>query len=91
MPRKPPARPDSDPTEAPPFVPDREHVVGRLAEMLDQLRRADTWPWRPSRERLNRETVWPYLLGFLPEAEAEQWRTRLEAEARRLDQDHDED
>jgi len=86
MPRKPPASPGSDPAAPPPFVPDRDHVIARLTEMLEQLRAADSWPWRPSRERLNRETVWPYLLGFLPEAEAAVWRADLEAEANRLDQ-----
>jgi hypothetical protein len=29
--------------------------------------------------------VWPYLLGLLPEAEAADWRRKLDAEAERLE------
>src|SRR4051794_34261190 len=63
----------------------REHVLNRLVEMLADMRAAEHWPWSETRVTLNRETVWPYLLRFLPEDEAARWRADLDAEAARLD------
>lgn len=63
----------------------REHVLNRLVEMLADMRGAQAWPWSETRVTLNRETVWPYLLRLLPEADARRWRADLDAEAERLD------
>lgn len=61
-----------------------EHVRNRLVEMIEAMRGVDAWPWSASRTKLFRETVWPYLLGLLPEDEAAVWKAKLDAEAARL-------
>lgn len=68
-----------------PYQVKPEHVRNRLVDMVEAMRGAEAWPWSPSRTKLFRETVWPYLLGLLPEDEAADWRGKLEAEAARLD------
>lgn len=62
-----------------------EHVRNRLIAMVEAMQGADAWPWSASRTKLFRETVWPYLLGLLPEAEAADWRAKLDVEAARLE------
>ncbi len=75
---------ESEP-QAPRYEVKPAHVRSRLIEMVDAMRGADAWPWSASRTKLFRETVWPYLLSLLPEAEASDWRAKLDAEAIRLD------
>lgn len=68
------------------YVPKPEHVRSGLIEALAAMRGAAAWPWAGSQLKLQRETVWPYLIRLLPEREeAERWRTDLAAEAARLD------
>ena len=76
---------DAPAAAAPAYQVKREHVVNRLVEMLADMRRAERWPWSETRVKLNRETVWPYLLRLLPEDEAARWRADLDREAERLD------
>lgn len=74
------------PAETPAYVPDPQHVRNRLVSMTGAMERAESWPWAPSTVRLYRETVWPQLLEKLgDDAEAEEWRGRIEAQAARLD------
>lgn len=68
-----------------PYEVNPEHVRNRLVDMVDAMHEAEAWPWSGSRTKLFRETVWPYLLNLLPEDEAADWRSRLDAEAARLD------
>ena len=68
-----------------PYQVKPEHVRNRLVDMVETMRGASAWPWSASRVKLFRETVWPYLLGLLDEAEAPDWRAKLDAEAARLD------
>ena len=57
-----------------------------LAEALERMRAAQTWPWSGSWLKLQRESSWPYLIRLLPDPEeAERWRADLAAEAARLD------
>ncbi len=68
------------------YVPDAQHVRNRLEDMLGLMQGAAIWPWPAVTVRLYRETVWPYLLGLLPDAaEAAHWRALIEAEASRID------
>jgi hypothetical protein len=83
----PSAQPDLFGDPSPPaYVPDPRHVRNRLIEMVGKMEAARSWPWEPSTVRLYRETVWPYLVARLADAdEAAEWRGRIEAEAERLD------
>jgi hypothetical protein len=69
----------------PPYQVKPQHVRNRLIDMVETMQGAQAWPWPASRTKLFRQTVWPYLLGLLPQAEAADWRARLDAEAARLD------
>ena len=61
-------------------------VRARLMDMLAKMRAAASWPWKASTVETYRETLWPSLLGKLPDKdEAARWRAEIEAEARRLD------
>ena len=63
-----------------------QDVADKLHAFLDKMRAAASWPWKASTVSNYRETVWPSLLGKLPDkAEAAQFRADIEAEAARLD------
>ena len=69
-----------------PWVPNPQHVRNRLQDMLDTMRVAESWPWKPSRVRHYRNSTWPYLYERLHDTEeAAGWRSEIEAEAARLD------
>lgn len=68
-----------------PYQVKPQHVRNRLIDMVETMQGAQAWPWSPSRTKLFRETVWPYLLDLLPPDEAVDWRAQLDAEAARLD------
>lgn len=75
----------AEPSGPAPYQVKPQHVRNRLIDMVETLSGAQAWPWSTSRTKLFRETVWPYLLALLPEAEAADWRAKLDAETARLD------
>lgn len=77
---------DDAPAGPVPYEVKPDHVRNRLIDMLDAMRGVEAWPWSASRTKLFRETVWPYLLGLLPEDEAADWRGKFDRETARLDE-----
>ncbi len=74
------------PAPPPPYVPKPQHVRNRFIDFLAQLRQAEAWPWDESQMEIYRARVWPYLYERLPDqAEAAEWKRKLDAEAARLD------
>ncbi len=71
--------------ELPRYVPGVQDVRARMQATLDKMRAAASWPWKASTVRHYRETVWPSLLGKLPEDEAARLLSEIKAEAARLD------
>lgn len=71
---------------APPYVPKPRHVRNRFIDFLAQMTAAEVWPWDENQVEFYRQRVWPYLYERLPDqAEAAEWKRKLEAEAARLD------
>jgi hypothetical protein len=69
----------------PGYTPKLEHVRNHLESLLAQMSSAQNWPWDESVVDLHRDRTVPYLLNLLPDqAEAAQWRVRLETEIERL-------
>lgn len=63
-----------------------QHVRNRFIDFLAQMSAAKTWPWDEDHVETLRERTWPYLYAKLPDAaEALEWKTKIEAEAARLD------
>lgn len=61
-------------------------VRDRLEAALVKMRAAASWPWRDATVTHYRETIWPSLLGKLPDnADTARLRSELEAEITRLD------
>lgn len=61
-------------------------VRDRLEAALTKMRAAANWPWRDSTVSHYRETIWPSLLGKLPDTpDTARLRSELEAEIIRLD------
>jgi hypothetical protein len=61
-------------------------VRDRLEAALVKMRAAANWPWRDSTVSHYRETIWPSLLGKLPDdADRTGLRSELETEISRLD------
>ncbi|MGD0867090.1 MAG: hypothetical protein ABSA49_16200 [Rhizomicrobium sp.] len=72
--------------DLPRYAPDAENARDRLQGMLDKMRAAASWPWKPSTVVLYRESVWPSLLGKLAdETEIVRLRSEMDAEIARLD------
>jgi hypothetical protein len=67
------------------YVPKQEQAINRLRRILAQLQSAQDWPWEPVIVKLYKESTLPqrYVL-IADEAEAEEWRQRIEAELLRL-------
>lgn len=67
------------------YVPKPEHVRNRLSDLVAQMRAADIWPWPEATVRLHREKTFDYLTALLAdEAEAEDWRQKIDIEVSRL-------
>jgi hypothetical protein len=72
--------------DLPRYVPDAPDVRERLQAMLGKMRAAASWPWKSATVCHYRETVWPSLLGRLPDPdEAVRLRAEMETEIARLD------
>ena len=63
-----------------------QHVRNRFIDFLAQMQAAETWPWDEDYLDTLRERTWPYLYDKLPDqAEAAEWKAKMETEAARLD------
>jgi hypothetical protein len=61
-------------------------VRNRLIEIRDTMRASASWPWQATTVALYRESVWPYLLGRLPDKdEAARLKAEIDAEVARLE------
>jgi hypothetical protein len=67
------------------YVPDPRHVRNRLADLLDKMKAAESWPWEPVIARMHRDRTIPYLCQLLPVDESDDWRRSFEAEIARLE------
>jgi len=68
------------------YVPKQEHVLNRLCSIHATLCEAETWPWEPVIVEAYRERTLPYLYALVTDqAEAAEWRAKIEAELARLD------
>ncbi len=70
---------------APVYVVPYPIAVNTLRKTLAQLAAAERWPWDPDMKTARMDRTVPKLLAVLPSDEAEDWRTRIEAQAARLD------
>ena len=69
-----------------PILPNPQHVRNRFIDFLAQTTATETWPWDENQTDFYRETVWPQLYGKLADqAEAAEWKAKMDAEAARLD------
>ncbi len=76
----------SDPAPAKTYQVNPQHVRNRFIDFLSQMQAAETWPWDGDYVETLRERTWPYLYEKLGNVqEAETWKAKLEAEAKRLD------
>ena len=63
-----------------------QHIRNRFIEFLAEMRKAQAWPWDEGHVETLRERTWPYLFAKMPDqAEAADWKAKIEAEAARLD------
>jgi hypothetical protein len=69
---------------APAYRPDPEKVRARLHKILAEARRAQTFPWEPTRVSLYR-TIFPQMTNWLPDEEGAQLRFEFETEIKRLE------
>ena len=60
-------------------------ALNTLRSLLDKLTAAERWPWDPDMKAARMDRTLPRLLDRLPPDEAADWRTRIAAEAARLD------
>ena len=68
------------------YVPTPELVRKSLQNLLDEMTKAETWPWNSSKVDLHRERTFSYLCGLLPDREeAARWRALIDTEIARLD------
>lgn len=65
------------------YAPSPERIRVKLADMLAQLRNAQTMPW-DRRTKAYHLTVFPQMASVLPEEEAEQLRLAFHQELERL-------
>ena len=64
-----------------------QHIRNRFIEFLAAMKSAETWPWDEGHVETLRERTWPYLFAKMPDqAEATDWKAKIEAEAKRLDE-----
>ena len=70
---------------APAYVVPHAIAVNTLRKTLAQLTTAERWPWDPDMKAARMDRTVPKLLAVLPPDEAADWRTRIEAQAARLD------
>lgn len=70
---------------APAYVVPYDIAVNTLRKTAALLAAAERWPWDPDMKAARMERTVPKLLAVLPSDEAEDWRTRIAAEAARLD------
>ncbi len=69
----------------PAYTPKPEHVRNHLADLLAQMRAAQSWPWEEVVVELHVGRTVPYLCGLIADpAEAEDWRQHFAAEQSRL-------
>ena len=66
-----------------------QHVINRFIEFEAQMKDAVTWPWDEDHVEILKNRTWPYLYNKLREvdcgADADKWKTVMDAEAARLD------
>ncbi len=68
----------------PSALPNEDEVRGKLARVLDQLRRAETAPWG-ERELQYWRTVFPQMSNWLPPEERSEVVAAFQSEMARLD------
>lgn len=73
------------PPAPPAYVVPYPIAVNTLRRTLEMLQAAERWPWDPAMKAARMERNVPKMLAVLPPDEAEAWRTRIAAEAARLD------
>jgi hypothetical protein len=68
------------------YAPKQEHVLNQLRSVHATLREAEVWPWEPVIVEAYRERTLPYLYALVADdAEAEEWRVKIEFEMARLE------
>lgn len=73
-------------TKQPAHQVNPQHIRNRFIEFLAEMKAAESWPWDEGHVETLRERTWPYLFAKLPDqVEALEWKTKIEAEAKRLD------
>lgn len=70
---------------APTYVVPHDIAVNTLRKTLAQLVAATEWPWDPDMKTARMDRTVPKLLAVLAPDEAEDWRIRIDEQARRLD------
>ena len=67
------------------YVVPHDIAVNTLRKTLATLTAARHWPWDPDMKVARMDRTVPKLLAVLPPEEAADWRSRISAEAARLD------
>jgi hypothetical protein len=66
-----------------------QHVINRFIEFEALMQAANIWPWDEDHVETLKNRTWPYLYNKLREvdcgADADRWKSVMDAEAARLD------
>lgn len=66
-----------------------QHVINRFIEFETLMKHATVWPWDDDHVETLKNRTWPYLYNKLREvdcgADADSWKSVMDAEAARLD------
>lgn len=75
--------PSDEDFETPTYYPDPDEVRAELGKILAEMRASESMPWDESRTALYR-TIFPQMIGCLPEEEGAQLRFEFMEELKRL-------